>query len=81
MCELKFQSKNIEPQYNKSSLDFIIINECEGYSLVKAVFDEKSRFLYFVGWVAGELQTYYPSDYEVWAMLPNLVECREILAA
>ncbi|CAK8739307.1 hypothetical protein SODG_002913 [Sodalis praecaptivus] len=60
MYELKFQSKNIEPQYNMISCDFIIINKCEGYSLVKAVFDETNQFLYFVGWVAGELQPYYP---------------------
>ncbi|MEN3257511.1 hypothetical protein AAH678_01555 [Sodalis endosymbiont of Spalangia cameroni] len=81
MCKIKFQSKNIEPQYDKSPLDFIIINKCEGYSLVKAVFDETNQFLYFVGWVAGELQPYYPSEYEVWAMLPNSVEYREIVVA
>lgn len=72
--ELNFKTKNSTPVFNNQSNQFLIVNKCEGYILVQGVFSEQGAFLCFDGWVAGEIQSYYPKDYELWAKLPNSIE-------
>ncbi|AEF45825.1 hypothetical protein SerAS12_2705 [Serratia sp. AS12] len=70
MTEIVFQPACATPSKSMSN-DYVIINECEGYSLVKAVFDKDGEFTCFIGWVGGDTQTYSPQDYSVWALLPS----------
>lgn len=71
MYELAFKPATIIPNHDTIKNDYLIVNQCEGYRLVNGSFDENEKFLYFTGWVAGKLQTYHPTDYSFWAVLPN----------
>lgn len=70
-AELNFHQSSINPACEYAQNKFLIINQCEGYSLVSGIYDESGEFGYFLGMVAGEPVPYHPEDYSFWARLPN----------
>lgn len=73
---IEFHSVAVKPEPTPHSNDYLIINSCEGYSLVKGDFDPQGCFIHFWGWVAGEIQFYSPGDYDSWAILPNSLKIK-----
>ncbi|EPP0722429.1 hypothetical protein AAGK81_09430 [Klebsiella pneumoniae] len=66
----QFNQTTSIPDKNEESNDYLLVNNCEGYSLVKGVFDQEGAFLYFCGWIAGEMKFFSPEDYDFWSLLP-----------
>lgn len=68
---LQFKQAISIPDKNEESNDYLLVSSCEGYSLAKGVFDQEGAFLYFCGWIAGEMKFYSPEDYDFWSILPT----------
>ncbi|EIW8654253.1 hypothetical protein K1S64_18555 [Klebsiella pneumoniae] len=70
---INFKSNQVSsiPNKNNESNDYLLFSSCEGYFTAKGVFDEDGNFLYFCGWVAGEIKFFSPEDYDLWILLPS----------
>lgn len=75
MALLEFYPVTKEPDFILGENDFVIINQCEGYTnLVQAHWDEDNKFICFYHRGHDGFQNYFDDYYALWARLPSSLE-------